>query len=95
VIFRDRLRDTAASAEDAINARVAGMKDGVSDLAGSAIDSSRDFGAAAKSAASSARDVGLQVARDARAKHQIIQAPDGPCWTQFRNIRFWSPGSVG
>lgn len=68
MIFRDRLRDTAASAGDAINARVAGMKDGVSDLAGSAIDSSRDFGAAAKSAASSARGVGLQVARDARDK---------------------------
>ena len=68
----DRLKDSAASAGDAINTRVSGMKDGVSELASSTIDSSRDAvagaAAATKSAASSATDAGLEAARDVRDK---------------------------
>jgi hypothetical protein len=66
------LKDSAASAGDAINTRVSGMKDGVSELASSTIDSSRDAvagaAAATKSAASSATDAGLEAARDVRDK---------------------------
>jgi hypothetical protein len=66
----DRLKVSAASAGDAINTRVTGMKDGVSELASSTIDSSLDIAAgaaaAAKSAASSAADRGLETARDVR-----------------------------
>ena len=66
----DRLKDSAASAGDAINTRVTSLKEGVSDLASSAMDSSRniagDAAAAAKSAASSAADRGLEAARDVR-----------------------------
>ena len=66
----DRLKDSAASVGDAINTRVIGLKVGVSDLASSAMDSSRniagDAAAAAKSAASSAADRGLEAARDVR-----------------------------
>jgi hypothetical protein len=68
----DRLKDSAASAGDAINTRVSSMKDGVSGLASSTIDSSRDAvagaAAATKSAASSATDAGLEAARDVRDK---------------------------
>jgi len=68
----DRLKDSAASAGDAINTRVSGMKDGVSELASSTIDSSRDAvagaAAATKSAASSATDAGLEAARNVRDK---------------------------
>jgi hypothetical protein len=67
-----RLKDSAASAGDAINTRVTDMKDGVSELANSAIDSSRDIAvgaaAAAKSAASSAAGSGLEGAGDVRDK---------------------------
>ena len=66
----DRLKDPAPSAGDAINTRVTGLKEGVSDLASSAMDSSHniaaDAAAAAKSAASSAADRGLEAARDVR-----------------------------
>jgi hypothetical protein len=66
------LKDSAASAGDAINTRVSGMKDGVSELASSTIDSSRDAvagaSAATTSAASSATDAGLEAARDVRDK---------------------------
>ncbi|HTF79029.1 MAG TPA: hypothetical protein VK620_32760 [Bradyrhizobium sp.] len=68
----DRLKDSVASAGDAINTRISGMKDGVSELASSTIDSSRDAvagaAAATKSAASSATDAGLEAARDVRDK---------------------------
>ena len=68
----DRLKDSAASAGDAINTRVSSMKDGVSELASSTIDSSRDAvagaAAATKSAASSATDAGLEAARNVRDK---------------------------
>jgi ElaB/YqjD/DUF883 family membrane-anchored ribosome-binding protein len=68
----DRLKDSAASAGDAINTRVSGMKDGVSELASSAMASSRDVAAdaasAARSATSSATDAGLEAARDVRDK---------------------------
>jgi hypothetical protein len=67
-----RLKDSVASAGDAINTRVSSMKDGVSELASSTIDSSRDAvagaAAATKSAASSATDAGLEAARDVRDK---------------------------
>ncbi|MBR1150466.1 hypothetical protein [Bradyrhizobium sp. JYMT SZCCT0428] len=66
----DRLRDSAASAGDAINTRVSDMKDSASELAGSAMDSSRDIAAGAaaatRSAASSAANAGLEAARDVR-----------------------------
>jgi len=66
----DRLKGSAASAGDAINTRVTDMKDVVSELANSAMDSSRDIAAgasaAAKAAASSAADRGLEAARDVR-----------------------------
>jgi hypothetical protein len=67
----DRLKDSVASARDAINTRVSGFKDGASEMASSAIDSSRDVAAgaaaaAAKGAASSTADRGLEAARDVR-----------------------------
>jgi hypothetical protein len=66
----DRLRDSAASAGHAINTRVTGTKDGVSELASSAMDSTRniagDAAAAAKGAAASATARGLKAARDVR-----------------------------
>jgi hypothetical protein len=68
----DRLKDSAASVGNAVNKRVSGIKEGVSELAGSAMDSSRDIAAgaavAAKDAASSATDAGLEAARDVRDK---------------------------
>jgi ElaB/YqjD/DUF883 family membrane-anchored ribosome-binding protein len=68
----DRLKDSAASAGDAINTRATGLKDGVSDLASTAMDSSRniagDAAAAAKSAASSAADKAFEAARDVQEK---------------------------
>ncbi|MET3839074.1 hypothetical protein [Bradyrhizobium sp. OAE829] len=68
----DRLKDSAAAAGDAINTGVSDVRDRASDLAGSAMDSSRDIAAgaatAARSAASSAANAGLEAARDVRDK---------------------------
>jgi len=67
-----RLNDSAASAGEAINKRVSDMKSGATELAGSAMDSSRDAAAGAavgaRSAASSAADAGLEMARGVRDK---------------------------
>jgi hypothetical protein len=68
----DRLKDSAASAGEAINTRVSGMKDGASELGSSAMESTRNAAAgaasAARSVASSATDAGLEAARDVRDK---------------------------
>lgn len=70
ISLADRLADSAAFAGDAINTRVTGVREGISDLASSAVDLSRsitgDAAAAAQSAASSAADRGLEAARDVR-----------------------------
>jgi len=68
----DRLKDSAVSLGEALNTRVADVKDGASALATSAVASSRDFVAGAasatRSAASSATDAGLDAARGVRDK---------------------------
>ena len=66
----DRLKDSAVSLGAAINTGVADIKEGASDLASSALDSSRDIAAGAattaRNAASSATDAGLEAARVVR-----------------------------
>jgi hypothetical protein len=68
----DRLKNSATSANDAINTRVAGVRDEAAALATAAVDSSRDLFAGAatatRNAASSATDAGLDAARDVRDK---------------------------
>jgi hypothetical protein len=66
----DRLKNSAGSLGDAINTRVADVKEGATGLASSTLESSRDIAAGAAStarnAASSATDAGLEAARVAR-----------------------------
>jgi len=66
----DRLKNSAVSLGDAINTRVADVKEGVSGLASSTLDSSRDIAAGAattaRNGASSATDAGLEAAKVVR-----------------------------
>jgi hypothetical protein len=70
--LRDRQMDSGVSLEEKISTRVVDMKGGASELASTAIDSTRDFAAGAatatRNAASSATDVGLEMARSVRDK---------------------------
>lgn len=81
ISWGDRLKDASDSLGDKVSTHVADIKEGASGLASSVIDSTRDFAAGAatatRSAASSATDAGLEMAKGVRDKTADLSTRSG------------------